>query len=129
MFNDEAVYRRKSSLVPAEHTGSQHQNTPCFVHEHLTKRDQSIPTKASKLDKGPIRHGKQLHSRLLTKSQLADMTLGVRELSKQLGSIRLKLKVKTIFLLVKAHDESLTALSRELVDWLLSNDRDIPYVV
>lgn len=108
--------------------GERYQNTPCFVHQHL-KDQQALQVEQAKLDQGSIPHGKGLRSSLLTKTQLADMTLGVRELSKQLGSIRLKLKVKTIFLLVKAHDESLMALSRELVDWLLSTERDTPYIV
>lgn len=108
--------------------GEHHQSASCFVHQHLKDR-QALSADQWNLDKGSRGHGDGLHSRLLTKTQLADMTLGVRELSKQLGSVRLKLKVKTIFLLVKAHDESLVALSRELVDWLLSTDRGTPYVV
>ena len=110
--------------------GTRHQGASCFVHQHLKDRhalsaDHWIP------DQGPKEpgHGNRLQSRLLTKTQLADMTRGVRELSKQLGSVRLKLQVKTIFLLVKVHDESLMALSRELVDWLLSTEQDTPYVV
>ena len=108
--------------------GEHHRNTPCFVHQHL-KDEQALQAAHSKPAEGITRHEEGLHSRLLTKTQLAGMTLGVRELSKQLGSIRLKLKVKTIFLLVKAHDDSLMALSRELVDWLLSHERDTPYLV
>ena len=69
------------------------------------------------------------HSRLLTKQQLSDMAWGVRELSKRLGSVRLKLKVKTVFVLTKAHDETLIAYTRELVDWLLSGQRDTLYLV
>lgn len=57
------------------------------------------------------------------------MALGVRELSKRLGSVRLKLKVKTVFLLTKAHDEGLIGYSREVVEWLLSKDRATPYIV
>lgn len=70
-----------------------------------------------------------VHSRLLTKKQLSDMALGVRELSKRLASIRLKLKVKTVFLLTKAHDESLIGNTREVARWLLSPEREIPYTV
>lgn len=69
------------------------------------------------------------HSRLLTKKQLSDMALGVRELSKRLGSIRLKLKVKTVFILTKAHDETLIENTRELVRWLLSEERQVRYTV
>jgi NAD+ kinase len=70
-----------------------------------------------------------VHSRLLTKKQLSDMALGVRELSKRLGSIRLKLKVKSVFLLTKAHDETLISLTREVASWLLSPERDVRYTV
>lgn len=108
--------------------GDHHQSASCFIHQHLKDR-QGLSADHRKLNEGSVDHGNGLHSRLLTKTQLADMTLGVREISKQLGSVRLKLRVKSIFVLVKAHDESLMALSRELVDWLLSTERETPYVV
>ncbi|KAH8668180.1 ATP-NAD kinase-like domain-containing protein [Tricladium varicosporioides] len=73
--------------------------------------------------------GNAVHSRLLTKKQLSDMAWGVRELSKRLGSIRLKLKVKSVFLLTKAYDESLIANTREVAKWLLSPERDVRYTV
>ena len=66
---------------------------------------------------------------MLTKRQLADMAYGVRELSKRLGNVRLRLKVKTVFLLTKAHDESLIGFTRDMVDWLLSKERNTPYIV
>lgn len=69
------------------------------------------------------------HSRLLTKKQLSDMAWGVRELSKRLGSIRLKLRVKTVFLLTKAHDETLIGNTRDVAKWLLSSDRQVRYTV
>ncbi|OBU00154.1 hypothetical protein VE01_01916 [Pseudogymnoascus verrucosus] len=69
------------------------------------------------------------HSRLLTKKQLSDMAWGVRELSKRLGSVNLKLKVKNVFILTKAHDESLVGNTREVAKWLLSKDRGVEYVV
>lgn len=69
------------------------------------------------------------HSRLLTKKQLSDMAWGVRELSKRLGSIKLKLKVKTVFLLTKAHDETLIGNTREVARWLLSPERQVRYTV
>lgn len=70
-----------------------------------------------------------VHSRLLTKKQLSDMAWGVRELSKRLGSIRLKLRVKTVFLLTKAHDENLIGNTREVAKWLLSPEREVKYNV
>lgn len=70
-----------------------------------------------------------VHSRLLTKKQLSDMAWGVRELSKRLGSVRLKLNVKTVFLLTKAHDETLICNTREVAKWLLSSEREVRYTV
>jgi len=70
-----------------------------------------------------------VHSRLLTKKQLSDMAWGVRELSKRLGSIKLKLRVKTVFLLTKAHDETLIGNTREVAKWLLSQEREVRYTV
>ena len=84
----------------------------------------------TKTDKAASTEGDHAtHSRLLTKRQLSDMALGVRELSKRLGSVRLKLRVKTVFLLTKAHDEELIGYTREMADWLLAKDRTTPYVV
>lgn len=75
------------------------------------------------MDKDPHAHaGQTQHSRLLTKKQISDMALGIRELSKKLAQIRLKLHVKNIFILGKAHDETLIKHSRETADWLLTKD-------
>ena len=71
----------------------------------------------------------ELYSRLLTKKQLAEMALGVRELSKRLGSVKLKVNVRTIFILTKIHDEDVLENSRELAEWLLSKEQEVPYIV
>lgn len=70
-----------------------------------------------------------VESRHLTKKQLSDMAWNVRKLSKKLGSVKLKLSVKTVFLVTKAHDESLVSLTRRVCQWLLSTERDRPYIV
>lgn len=70
-----------------------------------------------------------IQSRHLTKRQLSDMAWNVRKLSKKLGSIRLKLTVKNVFLVTKARDESLVSLTRQVTKWLLSRDRPSQYVV
>ncbi|KAJ5152265.1 kinase [Penicillium capsulatum] len=70
-----------------------------------------------------------LQSRHLTKRQLSDMAWNVRKLSKKLGSIKLKLTVRNVFVVSKAHDESLVSLTRKVTRWLLSKDRDSPYNV
>jgi NAD+ kinase len=69
------------------------------------------------------------YSRLLTKKQLSDMAWGVRELSKRLGRVNLKLKVRTVFIVTKAHDEMLIHHTREVAKWLLSEEREVPYIV
>ncbi|EOO01445.1 putative atp nad kinase protein [Phaeoacremonium minimum UCRPA7] len=71
----------------------------------------------------------ELHSRLLTKKQLSEMAWGVRELSRRLGSMRLKFRVKTIFILTKIYDQDLIPKTRELVKWLLDKERDVKYTV
>ncbi|KAJ5909113.1 kinase [Penicillium taxi] len=70
-----------------------------------------------------------IQSRHLTKRQLSDMAWNVRKLSKKLGSIRLKLTVKNVFVVSKAYDESMVSLTRKITRWLLSKDRDAPYNV
>lgn len=71
----------------------------------------------------------EIRSRMLTKKQLSDMAWGVRELSRRLSSVRIKFRVKSIFLLTKIYDLDLIPKTREITKWLLSKDRDIPYVV
>lgn len=110
-------------------------STTCFVHQLLEKQRKRPAANRQTLieernrDKGTKTPGEETHSRLLTKRQLSDMAMEVRELSKNLTSVRLRLQVKTVFILVKAYDESLIGYSKELVDWLLSDERDTPYIV
>ena len=112
----------------------------CFVHALLEQQSlsglQSKPkissldgvTEASYQTDVLTRVG-ETHSRLLTKKQLADMAWGVRELSKRLGGIRLKLKMKSVFLLTKPHDEEIIKQTRSLTEWLLSRERNQQYTV
>ena len=71
----------------------------------------------------------ELHSRLLTKKQLSEMAWGVRELSRRLSSMRVKFRVKTIFLLTKIYDQDLIPKTRELTKWLLDKRREFRYTV
>ncbi|KAL8955771.1 MAG: hypothetical protein Q9183_006530, partial [Haloplaca sp. 2 TL-2023] len=143
VFDDENAKRRKSSLVSSENprhsqqTAKKVPSTSCFVHQLLenqrkARKDQaalSYNNEDKNLDKASDPTNQAVHSRLLTKRQLSEMAVGVRELSKKLGSIRLKLKVKTIFLLTKAHDSDLIGLTRSIAQWLLSKERDTQYTV
>lgn len=71
----------------------------------------------------------EFHSRMLTKKQLSDMAWGVRELSRRLSSMRMRIRVKTIFLLTKIYDQELVPKTRELTRWLLDKQRDTRYTV
>jgi NAD+ kinase len=80
-------------------------------------------------DQRPKSLQSEVESRHLTKKQLSDMAWNVRNLSKKLDSIRLKLKVKTIFLVTKAGDESVIGSTRKIARWLLSEERGTQYVL
>ena len=101
------------------------------MHSLLEKKRQNRSLKGSRKEEkeSDPPHTNATHSRLLTKKQLSDMTWGVRALSKELGSVRLKLKVETVFVLTKAYDITLTEKTKELVQWLLSQDRETAYTV
>ena len=111
--------------------------TSCFLHqffESTTKGGKGRLAEVkdigddSKGDKSLLKDN-GVHSRLLTKRQLLDLASEIRDISKKLGSVKLKLHVKTVFLLTKAHDETLIDLTREIADWLLSTERETPYIV
>ncbi|KAL1966854.1 hypothetical protein VTN77DRAFT_3819 [Rasamsonia byssochlamydoides] len=139
-------------------TDSYDKNTACFVHSLLNgewiapaealedieegAREQEPVSNVSRPEDNDtvsvVDHASRLpeqgapaviHSRHLTKKQLSDMAWNVRRLSKRLGSIKLRLTVKTVFLVTKVHDGSLIKLTREVTQWLLSKDRYTKYTV
>ncbi|GME49125.1 Inorganic polyphosphate/ATP-NAD kinase predicted [Neofusicoccum parvum] len=67
-------------------------------------------------------NGDAVQSRLLTKRQISDMAFGIRELAKKLAHIRIKMNVRNVFILAKAHDETLIGNTREVAEWLLGQD-------
>ena len=77
-----------------------------------------------KQDKNPEGNDPSYHtqSRLLTKRELSEMALGIRELAKKLAHLQLKLRIKNVFILAKAHDQSLIQYTRQLAEWLLEKD-------
>lgn len=113
------------SLVDQSQKGPQATKLSEISEEGQVKPDQALnggPTPPSDV-------ARATQSRLLTKKQLSDMALSVRSLAKKLGSLKVKLRIRTIFLLTKAHDETLIGKTREVTRWLLSTERDVPYVV
>jgi NAD+ kinase len=107
--------------------------TDCFVHQLLDSH-----RRGSLLSKHAVHPGiannnipedeetvhRHVQSRLLSKKQLSDMAFGIRELSKKLSHIKLRLKVHNIFILGKAHDDDVVKHTRELVCWLLNRDSE-----
>jgi len=155
VFYPDVDRRRKSSLAATRSRVDPYdRNTACFLHsllngewitspealddvpEQSAKNEPTTPdipesSKESVVDYAS-RHAEKpsdVQSRHLTKRQLSDMAWNVRNLSKRLGSIMLKLTVKNVLLVTKVHDESLVSLTREVTQWLLSKDRDSPLTV
>jgi NAD+ kinase len=109
--------------------------TSCFVHQVLDEQEEIDETHTpsieavnaeKKQDKDPEGNysSQPTQSRLLTKRQLSEMALGIRELAKKLAHLQLKLRVKNIFILTKAHDQTLIRYTRELAGWLLEEDEN-----
>ncbi|KAH6686721.1 ATP-NAD kinase [Plectosphaerella plurivora] len=71
----------------------------------------------------------EMHSRLLTKKELSEMAWGVRELSRRLSSMRIRFRVKSIFILTKIHDTDLITSTRQIVRWLLGPEQSTRYNV
>lgn len=74
-------------------------------------------------------HYEDIHSRMLTKKQLSDMAWGVRELSRRLSSMRIRFRVRNVFLLTKIYDQDLIPKTRELTKWLLDEKQETQYTV
>ena len=135
IFEGSDAQRRRASIAQQpspQRPSTKRQTTSCFVHSLLESRKaqgywppsaeaEKAARPADKDDGTPPSNGAERHtqSRLLTKKQLSDMAFNIRNLSKKLGHIRLMLKVRNVFLLTKAHDQSLIAKTREVTEWLL----------
>ena len=147
--------RRKSSTVLAEppiidapptRMKASRSTSQCLVHKLVEKSslgqgpkldspleqiDENEPE--AKTDQNGSDSGREVmrttQSRLLTKKQLADMAVSVRTLAKRLGNLKVRLKVRAIFLLTKIYDKTLIAKTKEVVRWLLSKDRSVRYIV
>ncbi|KAK2749479.1 hypothetical protein FQN57_006413 [Myotisia sp. PD_48] len=136
VFDDNAGHRRKSSFVSRDtpRLARRHEETTsgqaaCFVHSLLGQNNLG-GDKSSTLESNgtlPTANNTEeravVQSRLLTKRELSDMAWNVRALSKKLGSINLKLNVKSIFILTKPQDQCVVRLAREVVRWLLEHER------
>ncbi|KAK2804274.1 hypothetical protein FQN51_002365 [Onygenales sp. PD_10] len=146
ILEEDNGHRRKSSLVSSDtprlaHRHAERSKSACFVHS-LLGHPQPIPRlekvqedkETKSVYKTPPGDDDSLsplvmQSRLLTKKQLSEMAWNVRALSKRLGSVKMKLNVRTVFVLTKPQDQWLVLLTRKLTQWLLSKDRETQYTV
>jgi NAD+ kinase len=142
VFEDEqqAITRRRSSMVatyePDPDKDVKVPVTDCFVHQLLEGHRRSAAEKHDGLhpgiqgrnndSRGIPNIAEDLHnhvqSRLLSKKQLSDMAYSIRELSKRLAHIKIKLVVHNIFILGQAHDEEVVRYTHQLARWLLKKD-------
>ncbi|KZT56181.1 ATP-NAD kinase [Calocera cornea HHB12733] len=63
------------------------------------------------------------HMESLTK-QLADTAVGVREMSKQLGRVRVRSNIQNVLIVTKARDNNLVKLTRQLALYLMLKRRE-----
>ncbi|KIX08506.1 uncharacterized protein Z518_03162 [Rhinocladiella mackenziei CBS 650.93] len=154
VFDSDSVRRRKSSVVlsetpkvekPVRHHAPR-TKSQCLVHKMVENtslgQQPQVESKLEQIDE--VDRGMQseangdasgrdeiraTQSRLLTKKQLSDMAMSVRSLAKRLRNLKVKLKIRAIFLLTKVYDKTLIAKTREVARWLLSKDRSVPYIV
>ena len=145
VFAPNNARRRKSSIVLSEvpsispHSSEGRSSSQCLVHhivEKTHRQKYSPPEKQFQLgmidengSAAPCEEPRATHSRLLTKKQLNEMATSVRALAKKLSTIKVKLNIRTVFLLNKLHDQTLIAKTREVVRWLLSRVQATQYVV
>ncbi|OAX79796.1 hypothetical protein ACJ72_05882 [Emergomyces africanus] len=145
VFDQKAGHVRKSSLISADaprlsrRHADQRSDSACFVHALLEQPQERRLGRVNEDEaKSSIKVLPQgddhlpppvMQSRLLTKKQLSDMAWNVRALSKKLGSVKMKLNVKNVFILTKPHEQCLVLLTRQVAQWLLSKNRDQPYTV
>lgn len=141
-FGADDNHRRRASFLspasPHRRRGEREQladGTSCFVHSLLGEPGESTssPERVGEPEER-MTNGRDeecsgiVQSRQLTKKQLSDMAWNVRTLSRRLGSLKLKLNVKGIFVLTK-RDHSLVGMTREVTRWLLAADREARYIV
>lgn len=119
----------KGNVINNHHTNASATEPESDASTEAGQADEKSWKQAVKKPNPDLDYHQGLNSRLLTKKQLTDMAWGVRELSRRLGSIRLKFKARSIFLLTKAYDHELIPKTRAVAKWLLSKDRDVRYTV
>ncbi|KAF8249557.1 ATP-NAD kinase [Wilcoxina mikolae CBS 423.85] len=61
----------------------------------------------------------------MTRNQLHEMVLGLREMGRKYSNVQIHMKVKDVFILTKRWDHSLVVQTRQLAKWLLENGYNV----
>lgn len=107
--------RSSLSSIPASETSSR-------SHSPTGQRGSAEARENREAEKNANDSKRDLFTHL-SKKEISDMALGVRELSKHLGSARLKLNIHHILIVTKTGDMSLIKLTRDITAWLLAQKK------
>ena len=124
---------------------SNRSTSPCFVHSLLAgqyansgyrgaageENDNSHVLSIDDYVEGNVNRPSNslIQPENLTATQLSDVAWNVRTLSKRLNKLRLKLTVRNIVLVAKIQDKKVIQCTKEVAQWLLSIQRDVPYII
>ncbi|KAK6204708.1 ATP-NAD kinase-like domain-containing protein [Scheffersomyces amazonensis] len=102
---------------------------PPMIHNKLycdtfSTSKKSNSTNASSVVLSKLNNHDDLRS-VKSHTELAETANGVRMLAKNLAKATIQLDVRAIMIVTKARDNSLIYLTREIVEWLFTRERDI----
>lgn len=138
---EQIPYRPKSDRLPSQCFVHKMVENPMKVDDKLASIDEKSEDTSTTSSRSNTLNGdimatkthteeeRRIQSRMLTKKQLSEMAMSVRSLAKKLGSLKVKLKIRSVFLLTKVHDKTLIKKTRDVTRWLLSKERDVRYIV
>lgn len=104
---------------------SPHAATHMGRKSSMNKNKETAPATSKMLQKLHKEELKQVRSH----TDLAQTANGVRMLTKNLAKATIQLHVRAIMIVTKARDNSLTYLTREVVEWLFSRSENITVYV
>jgi len=130
--------QRRRRLSIQQSSGSDHDlPASCFLHTvlegcHLLadvhNESERSQQKQNREQSYEVPRDDRSSSRL-SKSELGELALGIRELGKKLSAVRLEVKVQKILIVTKAHDDAVVRKTHQLVSWLLSEKHNYSTIV
>lgn len=113
-------FNKKNFTIGNTSQPNSYQQDQPLIHNklHCDQIQTKLTTTLRKLNAEELKHVK-------SHTQLAETANGVRMMAKSLSKITIQLDVRVIMIVTKARDNSLTYLTREVAEWLLTRNRDI----